>query len=199
MANCILCDEPVKGKMKLYTGMVNYVVPGGAGITHSCKTPQFFEARSRNAKSKPKAVEQALEKLLLNPGDKKALGVMQEWRSRKLFDLATDPTKGMAALKASEQLLADYVGEPKEGDYLQKASEGLKNVTVHILEPEKPVYKAPYKEPESEAESEPDEVEEVEEYVYKPPPTYLGEVVITSTGSYLVRPGWKLRKTGPYG
>lgn len=131
--SCIICGEEVEGKMMLYTGFVNYEVAGGGGITHSCKTQQFYEARSRKAKSKPKQVEQALERLLLNPKDKKAIATLQEWRSRRLFDLATDPKAGYAGLRAADQLIREFAGEEQseQGEYVPPQPE----IVVTIAEP----------------------------------------------------------------
>jgi hypothetical protein len=135
---CIICGKEVEGELKLRKGWLAYDKGGFGGITHRHNTPEFYEIRSRNQRNKPKAVEQALERLLLHPNDKKALQTLHEWRSRKLFDLATDPRAGMAGIRASEKLLEEYLGEPETQKLVHHSNSTAiekPEIIVHILEP----------------------------------------------------------------
>ena len=127
---CTECGEMVEGKRNEVTskGLIWYDTGKGQGFTHSHRSRKFYEQRSINAKNKPKPVEKALAKLLLNPEDKKALQILRKWRADKLFALATDPTKGYASIRAMTKLIEEFTGEPEE----QSPGRGFKRATVSL-------------------------------------------------------------------
>ena len=128
LSPCTECGQAVEGERFEDTnkGLIYYSVVGGKGFTHSHRSARFYEQRTINARNKPKAVEKAMAKLLLNPTNKKALQVLRKWRVDKLFALATDPTKGYASIRAASKLIEEFTGEQEE----QPPDRGVNRVVV---------------------------------------------------------------------
>ena len=188
---CIICGKEVAGELHLRHGWLYYDKGGFGGVTHRHNTPEFYENRSRNQRNKPKAVEQALERLLLHPNDEEALQTLHEWRSKKLFELATDPKAGYNGIRAAEELLREFVGEPETlrpqiilNDQLRPRDNPPKDVVVHIVETPEPKRYQPPQHPEEGAspydETDNELLEPKEEYVFEE--RSLGTILVTKNG-----------------
>ena len=190
-STCIICGKEVAGELKLRQGWLCYDKGGFAGVTHRHNTPEFYENRSRNQRNKPKEVELALEKLLLHPNDQEALQTLHEWRSRKLFELATDPKAGYDGIRAAEELLREFVGEPDTpkpqvvlNDQPRPKDNPQKDVVIHIIRTPEPKRYQPPQPPEEVAspydETDDELLEPKEEYVVEE--RSLGTILVTKNG-----------------
>jgi len=125
---CTECGEMVEGERFEYTskGLIYYEKVGKGGYTHVHRSPKFYEQRAINAKKKPKPVEKAMAKLLLNPKNKKALKTLRKWETDSLYAVATDPKSGYDGLRAMSKLIQMFEGGPEE----QPPRGGINRVVV---------------------------------------------------------------------
>lgn len=214
--NCILCDKEVEGMLQLHRNSVNYMDDNV--ITHSCRTPAWYEARSNKAKSSK--VERAVERLISHPRDKRAIQTLTEFRSQKLLELASKPNA--QGLAAANKLMREYIGEPEytrptptevwvEVEEIPEAiTSRLKDIPVEMIESKpvsKPASKAVAVSEPSEAVSEPadeprppDWERPIQMRNGQPMLKQLNIQVMSHNGKLMVvEPGYRLRQKGPYG